>query len=331
MKPFTRKKTSFVEVKKKQDQKVTFMFMSGPDKPVKDISIPSRWLRITAAAAGLALTAGIAAGGYFFWDYQNLKSLREVNARLEATNQTQAVKIEELQGLAEAMKGKLSTIESLDTEVREKVGLEEASGQGTKTEGNDRTVAGITVSRSSGAELEYDESNLSEELDTLEDLKQELLDMDVKMTQQAESLLQLKDDVDKQLAVEAAKPSAWPMQGKITSKFGMRDNPTGRGKELHTGLDIANSTGTKIYAAGDGVVTFSGYKSGWGRMIMVSHGYGYVSQYAHCSTLLVKEGQKVKKGDLIAKCGTSGRVTGPHLHFGIQLNGQWIDPQNVLK
>jgi len=330
--PFTGRRKSFVEVKKKQDEKVTLMFMRGPDKPIKDISVSSRLLRIGAAALSFLFLSGVATTSYIFWDYQNLRYLKEENRRLEATNQSQAEKIKELQGLAEAMKGKLATIEDLDNQVREKVGLEEPENKEEERQ-PDRKVAGVTVSRSSSVagELIFDESNPYEELDTLEDLKQELLDMDIKMTQQAEALLKLQDEVDKQLAFEAAKPNHWPMQGRLTSRFGMRKNPTGRGKEMHTGIDIANSTGTKIYAAGDGIVTFAGYKSGWGRMVLISHGYGYVSQYAHCSTLLVKEGQKIKKGDLIAKCGTSGRVTGPHLHFGIQMNGEWIDPLTVLE
>jgi murein DD-endopeptidase MepM/ murein hydrolase activator NlpD len=150
------------------------------------------------------------------------------------------------------------------------------------------------------------------------------------MTGQAMELLYLKDDVEKQLLFEAALPSLWPMEGIYTSAFGNRRNPFGKGTEFHQGIDIANKTGTKIRAAGDGVVTFAGYKSGWGRMIMINHGYGYVSQYAHCSTLDVLEGQVVSRGEVIATCGSTGRTTGPHLHFGIQLKGTFIDPMKVL-
>ena len=326
--PFTGKQKSFINIKKKQAEKVRLMLMRGPDKPVKDLTISAYWLRIGTVGLSLTLAAGLAIGGYYIQDYKKLQYLKDENAQLAATNATQEVKIEELQGMAQAMQSKLIVIEDLDSQVREKVGLEEAP---VEEAGPTRSVAGLTVSRSSSGTLDYDEADLTEELDTLEDLKSELLDMDILMTQQAESLYQLKDEVDKQLAIEAAKPNLWPMSGRLTSPFGTRKNPTGRGTEFHTGIDIANRTGTSVVAAGNGVVTFAGYKSGWGRMVLISHGYGYVSQYTHNSTLLVKEGQKVTKGDLIAKCGTSGRVTGPHLHFGIQLNGEWIDPQTVLK
>ena len=329
---FTRKTKSFIDAKKKQNEKITLMFMGGPGIPVKDFCISVQWLRIGAAALSMTLIAGLVAGGFFITDYRNLQYLRAENQALASTNESQAIQIQELQNIAEAVQSKMTDLENLDTEVREKVGLEKAEDK-TADDGADpeRAVAGLTTSRSSAVIGDYEESEYYENVDVLEDLKQELLDMDQQMTDQAESLVDLSADVDKKLAKDAATPSLWPMTGRITSKFGMRNNPTGRGNEMHFGLDIANSTGTKIKAAGDGVVTFSGYKAGWGRMVMISHGYGYVTQYAHCSTILVKEGQKVSKGDIIAKCGTSGRVTGPHLHFGVQLNGSWIDPLKVLK
>jgi murein DD-endopeptidase MepM/ murein hydrolase activator NlpD len=121
------------------------------------------------------------------------------------------------------------------------------------------------------------------------------------------------------------------MEGIYISPFGNRRDPLNKKKiEFHQGIDIANKAGTKIHAAGDGVVTFAGYKSGWGRMVLVNHGYGYVSQYAHCSAIDVLEGQIVTQGEVIASCGSTGRTTGPHLHFGIQLKGEFIDPMIVL-
>ena len=204
----------------------------------------------------------------------------------------------------------------------------------------DKAVAGLTVSRSlsSLADLSsYGETNgdilgtdAGMEMESLEDLKQELLAMDQKLNEQAASMQALMSDVDRQLAINNAKPDMWPIEGKISSKFGYRKNPFGAGVEFHNGLDIANKTGTKIYAAGTGVVTFAGYKSSWGNLVMISHGYGYVSIYAHCSEILVKEGQEVEKGDLIATVGSTGRATGPHVHYGIQLDGEWIDPLSVL-
>ncbi|MHB8157797.1 MAG: M23 family metallopeptidase, partial [Desulfocucumaceae bacterium] len=100
--------------------------------------------------------------------------------------------------------------------------------------------------------------------------------------------------------------------------------------EFHDGIDIAAAYGSAIKAAGDGVVTFAAYKGSWGRLIIISHGYGYVSQYAHNSSLLVSVGDKVKKGEVIARLGNTGRSTGPHVHFSVAKNGNWIDPMDLL-
>jgi murein DD-endopeptidase MepM/ murein hydrolase activator NlpD len=256
-------------------------------------------------------------------DKETMVALSEENGNLTDTTRSQAVMISELQHITGTMMTRIGEIESLSSEVRTKVGLEEAADE------DSQVVAGYVVSR---GESVQDRAVVAadEYMDTLEDLRQELMNMDSKMTEQAMELYYLKDDVDRQLAFEAALPSLWPMEGIFSSSFGMRKDPLGSGMEFHEGIDIANKIGIKIYAAGDGVVTFAGTKSGWGRMVLVSHGYGYVSQYAHCNTLEVLEGQTVKKGDVVATCGNTGRVTGPHLHFGIQLNGTFIDPMKVL-
>ena len=117
-----------------------------------------------------------------------------------------------------------------------------------------------------------------------------------------------------------------PTSGKLTSPFGAR---WGR---QHAGVDLAAKTGTPIYAADNGVVTVSQHKNnGYGKLITIDHKNGFVTTYAHCSELLVKEGDVVAKGDLIAKVGNTGRSTGPHLHFEIRLDGVAQNPYNYIK
>ena len=170
------------------------------------------------------------------------------------------------------------------------------------------------------------------EINTLEELKEELEKMDRLLTEQAESMDKLKYDVEKQLAIEQAVPEAWPIRGIITSGFGMRDNPFDHSvQEFHEGIDIDGTYGAPIRAAGYGVVTMAGYQGAWGNVVLISHGFGYVSKYAHNASLLVKKGDKVEKGQIIARLGSTGRATGAHLHFGIAKNGEWIDPLTVLK
>jgi len=146
----------------------------------------------------------------------------------------------------------------------------------------------------------------------------------------SEELNILIDDVEKRLDYLDAKPNLMPTVGRITSRYGYRKNPFGSGRDFHTGIDIANNSGTKVKAAGSGVITYAGYNSSYGRVIIISHGYGYQSVYGHNRKLLVKVGDKVEKGQIIAEMGNTGRSTGPHLHFEVRYYGNPKDPLTIL-
>lgn len=113
----------------------------------------------------------------------------------------------------------------------------------------------------------------------------------------------------------------WPVYGTITQYY----------KSGHSGLDIGGRNGTPIRAADSGYVTFAGYQGGYGRFIVVNHGNGIVTRYAHCSSLNASVGQKVARGETIAKLGSTGRSTGPHLHFEVLANGSFRNPLNYLR
>lgn len=121
-----------------------------------------------------------------------------------------------------------------------------------------------------------------------------------------------------------------PSSHRISSKFGWRICPF-HGRELHRGIDIPTYTGASILAAYDGVVIRSTYSSGYGNYVMISHGGGLATLYAHNSSLVVRAGQKVKQGQIIAKAGSTGPSTGTHCHFEVQLNGKLADPMTLLK
>ncbi|HHY34759.1 MAG TPA: peptidoglycan DD-metalloendopeptidase family protein [Firmicutes bacterium] len=128
-----------------------------------------------------------------------------------------------------------------------------------------------------------------------------------------------------------AQPNIWPTRGSVTSNFGWRRHPiTGR-YEFHPALDIAAPYGTPIVAAADGRVEFAGYRSGYGRTVVINHGYGIKTLYAHCSTIKVRYGQNVVRGQLIATVGDSGTATGPHLHYEIHVSGVAVNPFKYLK
>ena len=118
---------------------------------------------------------------------------------------------------------------------------------------------------------------------------------------------------------------------KVTSEFGYRQNPTGAGSEGHTGLDMAVPLGTDIRAVKDGRVLFVRYKqTGYGYHVAIDHGGGLVTMYAHCSDILVTEGQAVAAGEVIARSGSTGRSTGPHLHLEVIQDGVPQNPRQYL-
>lgn len=121
-----------------------------------------------------------------------------------------------------------------------------------------------------------------------------------------------------------------PSSSRVTSGFGGRSSPTEGASTNHQGMDIGAPTGTNIVAAADGTVTISTYSYSSGNYIMINHGGGVSTVYMHCSQLLVAEGATVKQGQVIAKVGSTGYSTGPHLHFGVRLNGSYVNPAKYV-
>lgn len=121
-----------------------------------------------------------------------------------------------------------------------------------------------------------------------------------------------------------------PVSAPLSSRFGLRPDPLGAGVRCHAGIDFAVPTGTPIAAAADGVVALAGVLGGYGRAVLVNHGNGVSTLYAHLSAPLVSPGQRVTRGQQIALSGNTGRSTGPHLHFEVRINGEPIDPLPLL-
>lgn len=138
-----------------------------------------------------------------------------------------------------------------------------------------------------------------------------------------------------QRSLYKATPSLWPAEGQITSLFGYRFSPLrrhdGKRTEYHQGIDIASKPDTKIYATADGTVRRSGWSRGYGRMVLLDHGYGVSTLYAHTSKAVVKPGDRVTRGQLIAYMGTTGRSTGAHLHYEVWRHSKPVNPMIYLK
>ncbi len=125
-----------------------------------------------------------------------------------------------------------------------------------------------------------------------------------------------------------------PVGGEVTSEFGMRKDPmhsvSARRRERHPGLDLEAHMGTPVVAAGNGVVVQAGHAGGYGRMVVLDHGGGLETRYAHLSRIVVRRGETVTAGQLLGKSGATGRVTGPHLHFEVRVDGAAVDPKEIV-
>lgn len=128
----------------------------------------------------------------------------------------------------------------------------------------------------------------------------------------------------------SAVPSIWPAQGWVTSDFGYRKSPFTGLREKHEGLDIAARRGSPIRAPAHGIIIAAGREYGYGKMVEIDHGYGFITRYGHNSKHLVKVGDRVKRGQIIALTGNTGRSTGPHLHYEMLFNGIPVNPKDYI-
>lgn len=140
------------------------------------------------------------------------------------------------------------------------------------------------------------------------------------------------DKLEALKSIAQVMPIHNPVPGKaMSSRFGVRRDPILRTPAMHAGIDFRAASGTEIRSAGAGTVIKAGWNGGYGRMVEIDHGHGFTTRYAHMSRIHVKEGERIETGDVIGKVGSSGRSTGPHLHYEVRRDGNAVDPLGFLK
>jgi murein DD-endopeptidase MepM/ murein hydrolase activator NlpD len=141
----------------------------------------------------------------------------------------------------------------------------------------------------------------------------------------------IENSLNENISIYRSIPAIIPTDGPIGDRFGMRSHPILKIRRMHTGIDILVNNGENIYAPGDGIVVKANNRSGYGKTIEIDHGHGYTTLYAHLSKLKVKQGQSVKRGDLLGLSGETGSLaTGPHLHYEVKHNGVHLNPKNFI-
>jgi murein DD-endopeptidase MepM/ murein hydrolase activator NlpD len=235
---------------------------------------------------------------------------------LRTNGASQNTKIEQLATATADLQTDMERLNSLDAEIRRIV-----NNQDTTT----TSRAGLMR-----PPIPYNGQGQSQVQLDINDIDHVVNELQVAVKVREESLVELKQELLSKQNSLATKPSIWPTEGEVTSRFGWRSSPTGEGSDYHPGIDIANSVGTPIVATADGVVTQSAWYGGYGQTVEIDHGNGIVTLYGHNSQLVVQSGQKVKKGQLIAYLGSTGYSTGPHVHYEVRVNGTAVNPTSFL-
>jgi murein DD-endopeptidase MepM/ murein hydrolase activator NlpD len=147
-----------------------------------------------------------------------------------------------------------------------------------------------------------------------------------------ETIGEIKDYLSQQRDLYLATPKGWPTEGqRVTSSYGYRKHPKTAKKDFHSGIDIASKPGTSVRATADGIVSFSGWSGGNGNLVVLEHGFGYSTFFAHNKKVNVKVGQIIKRGDIISYIGSTGNSTGPHVHYEVWKDGKSVNPYKYLK
>jgi len=267
----------------------------------------------------LAVATGLIFVSFLFLIYQavSLNGHMLELRRLRVTAGQQAQLLEKIDRLENDM----SRLKEFDLRLRTAAGLEAKAGESSFFGvGGADTLSSRALMVAAIAHQTPSTDNMPRELDRLSH----------EMSNRSKSFQELIDQLEAKRSVLAATPTIWPVRGWLTAGFGYRRSPFTGLKQMHEGVDISNGVGTAVIAPASGVVSYTGPLGGFGNVISIDHGHKISTFYAHLLQQKVSQGQRVKRGEVIALVGTTGRATGPHLHYEIQVNGTPVDPAKYV-
>ncbi len=295
--------------------KYTFMFVPDITGKFFRYSV-SKVLVKFALFMMIALTGG--AGFYSYTILQKSTGLKELES-LRGITADQKLKIQQFSKKLKQVEAQLARLEKFDRKLRVITALEKQAPS-TSEFGAGGPKSSVDFSSTS---KQYTNSLMA------------ALDSDLeRVNKQAEaqevSFFELDEFFKEQSSLLSHTPSIWPVRGWVTSTFGYRRSPFTGLREMHEGLDVATHVKAPVSVTANGIVVRSGFDGGYGNVVEVDHGYGVVTRYGHNSKNLVKTGQRVKRGETVALVGSTGRSTGPHLHYEILLNGVPVNPYRYI-
>lgn len=298
-------------------RKYTFIFI--PDVTGKFIRFSvHKFLVKGSLVFGLVFLVGFA---IFSYDVlQKSRSIEEL-ASLQGVTAEQKLEIQQFAKKIKQVETQLNRLEKFDRKLRVITALEPRTEENTDFgTGGPTHDSGLDFSNSSKKYTKSLIGNLEADVDRIS--RQAQL--------QESSFFELDEFFREQSSLLSHTPSVWPVKGWVTSTFGYRASPFTGLREMHEGLDIATQLKSPVMVPADGIVTRVGFHRGYGNLVEIDHGYGVVTRYGHNSKNLVKVGQRVKRGDVISLVGSTGRSTGPHLHYEVLLNGVPVNPYRYI-
>jgi murein DD-endopeptidase MepM/ murein hydrolase activator NlpD len=298
------------------------MLIPHDNERVRSVQVTSSSVRAILSAILVAvLLGGSFSIGFFVKASQHMRA-----ARLQQENVLLAAEVDQMRGEMRTLSASINQLSEKDASYRTIAGLppldERTRQVGSGNSGaTARLLSNTTIFR-------YNRQVGEKLLATSSDLDALMRRTNLLRSSMDEAIVTLRNNT----ARLEATPSIAPADGPLSSLFSRnRRHPVMRISRPHKGIDIAAATGEPILAPAKGVVHFSGYRSGgYGNMVEIDHGFGYVTRFAHCSKLLVHEGQTVERGQVIAAVGSTGLTTGPHLHYEVEVNGKQVDPLNFI-
>ncbi len=304
-------------------RKYAFIFLGGTGNTIKQLQVSRQ--KMIGIGIGIALL--FAALGFGVVDYIQMHQIvqgKEVLARQLAL-QTEEVmhQREQIQKFAKEIntfKEKLVQLDQFEKSIRVIANID-------KPERRDGLFGiGGSTPEDLNPNLELNQRHQR----LIKDMHQQMRQLNNATAVKSDDFELLLGKLEAQKNLLAHTPAIRPARGWTTSKFGYRQSPFTGKREFHKGLDIANRKGSPIVATADGIVTFTGRKGLLGEVLVIDHGHGITTRYAHLDKIVCKKGTPVKRNEIIAHMGNSGRSTGPHLHYEVRLNGVPVNPTKYI-
>ncbi len=304
---------------------ISLLIFDHSGSPVKRLVFAQKNIFLIGIGIAICFAIFIAA----VVDYISLKKIKagahlleSKLVRQEETIDRQEDQIKEFAGRINGLKSQLISLNDFERQIRVMANLD------NKETGQDGVFG---VGGSMPEDLDPSVDLKERQAGLVQDMHEQVQGLDEAYEAQHGRFKELFGHLQKQRNMLASTPAIKPIdEGWYSSSFGYRKSPFTGKREFHKGLDISARKGASIFATADGVVTYSGKNGLMGRMITIDHGYGLVTRYGHADKLLKKRGDRVKRGDIIAKVGNSGRSTGPHVHYEVKVNGVPVNPKKYI-